>query len=598
MKKAVFVSLFLIFIFPVFSGQKNNAGKLLEEGKKAYIAGRYSEAIKKLNLAVNFIKNKQQLVDAYITLALTYFTVGDENGARENLKKALSANPRLVLDPDYYPPKFISLAEEVRKELLVEIKLKSNVVAKFRVDGEEVGTGTLIPVSLPKGLHSFRVEAEGYRPIERKIEISSGGQILYFELSPVKPALPKPPEGVKLQAGKKGGSKLLYYLGGAALGAGVVAVVVSSKKSTPKEAVLNITTEPPGAEIEVDGVRKGTAPLTVNVSEGSHKIRAYMELYGEATREIQVKGGRNYNVSVTLSPYKYKFDRCFSGYNYTFSAVVDSDGNVYFTATGMQAVIKMDSRGSVLRKAPMGRLPLGIAYFHTANEESIFVSTFYGWLFKYGLDLEPVWSKFANFEESGGMVADEKGSVYICDNLGDLIYKYSVKGNFQKTWKVSSPLFITYLKNTLYVTTTDGYIKKFSTSGESKGRVSPSKEISSPGGISTDGRHLYVVDTGKKKVVKMFPDGVVFVSFDISNLQEIMDIAANPRKGDVWIATGNMGKICHWNMTNETISSGKMEVKTIGTYQRVGLDTARPFPRRGKPFFPNRVHNMDKRRRK
>ncbi len=597
MKKAISMVLFLVILFPVFSGEKTDVEKLLEEGKKAYVAGRYSEAIGKLNLAISLIKNKKQLVEAYISLALTYFTVGDENSARENLKKALSVNPRFVLDPEYYPPNFISLAEEVRKELIVGVKLKSNVVAKFEVDGEEMGTGTFIPVSLPKGLHSFKVEAKGYSPVEKKIKISSDGEVIYFELSPIKPVSPKPPEGVKLQPGKKRGSKLLYYLGGAALGAGVVAVVIS-KQSAPKEAVLNISTQPTGAEIEIDGVKKGTSPLRVNVRAGSHKIRAYLQLYGEATKEIQVKGGKNYNVSITLSPYRYEFDRCFSGYDFTFSAVVDSEGNVYFTDTGGQILIKMNARGSVLRKVHMERLPAGIAYLHSSNEESIFVSTLWGWLYKYGLDLRPVWNKYAKVKESVGTAVDEKGNVYICDLVGNLIYKYSAEGNFQKAWKVNKPMFITSLKDILYVTINDGYIRKFSTSGESKGRVNPSRAIYIPTGISTDGWHLYVIDLGTKKAVKMFPDGKVIISFDVGNLQDIMDIAVDPRKGDVWITTGQTGKICHWNISGKTASSGKMEVRTVGTYQRAGGGIVRPFHRRGRAFFPKRVHNMDKRRRK
>jgi len=91
MRRIVSVFTILIFVFtmsiPVYSQQSSDIEKLLEEGKKAYAEGNFEKAIEKLSLAISIIKTKSRLVDAYLTLSLTYFTIGNEEKAKEGIKK-------------------------------------------------------------------------------------------------------------------------------------------------------------------------------------------------------------------------------------------------------------------------------------------------------------------------------------------------------------------------------------------------------------------------------------------------------------------------------------------------------------------------------
>lgn len=92
--------------------------KILEEGKKAYLNGDYEKAIDFFIQAINLIRNKAQLIDAHLSLALTYFTVNQTENCKKEIRKVFELNPNHSIDPDFYSPKFVLLFESVRKEFL------------------------------------------------------------------------------------------------------------------------------------------------------------------------------------------------------------------------------------------------------------------------------------------------------------------------------------------------------------------------------------------------------------------------------------------------------------------------------------------------
>ena len=72
---------------PSYAQQESDIDELLKQGKQAYINGNFKEAIEKLSNAIKIIKNREDLLEAYITLSLAYFTLGEENNSEETIKK-------------------------------------------------------------------------------------------------------------------------------------------------------------------------------------------------------------------------------------------------------------------------------------------------------------------------------------------------------------------------------------------------------------------------------------------------------------------------------------------------------------------------------
>jgi tetratricopeptide (TPR) repeat protein len=114
MKKIFLCLVILIFTFHLYP--QTDVDKILEEGKKAYMNGDYEKAIEFFNQAINLIRNKAELIEAHLSLALTYFTVNQIENCKKEIRRVFELNPNHSIDPDFYSPKFVLLFESVRKE--------------------------------------------------------------------------------------------------------------------------------------------------------------------------------------------------------------------------------------------------------------------------------------------------------------------------------------------------------------------------------------------------------------------------------------------------------------------------------------------------
>lgn len=66
-------------------------------------------------------------------------------------------------------------------------------------------------------------------------------------------------------------------------------------------ASISVTSDPPGANVTVGGVSKGTAPITVNLTAGSHEVIVELDGYAAQTRTVQLTGGTTKAESFTLA---------------------------------------------------------------------------------------------------------------------------------------------------------------------------------------------------------------------------------------------------------------------------------------------------------
>jgi PEGA domain len=70
-----------------------------------------------------------------------------------------------------------------------------------------------------------------------------------------------------------------------------VAAPAAPAPQTPPMANLVIESDPPGADIEVDGGFAGNTPSTINVAPGSHQITVRKKGFADWTRTLNVTGG-------------------------------------------------------------------------------------------------------------------------------------------------------------------------------------------------------------------------------------------------------------------------------------------------------------------
>lgn len=125
--------------------------------------------------------------------------------------------------------------------------------ASVTLDGAAVGTTPTLLPHVPGGTHELLVEAPGWKP-----------QRIPLELRPPEPAL-------------------------------VRATLVSVS------AAVEITSEPSGAEVSVNGVPRGRAPITVSgIAEGTATVEASLPGYEPWRFEVQLRSGDSSKVNAVL----------------------------------------------------------------------------------------------------------------------------------------------------------------------------------------------------------------------------------------------------------------------------------------------------------
>lgn len=85
-----------------------------------------------------------------------------------------------------------------------------------------------------------------------------------------------------------------------AVNVGANALTTVEVELVPFDAVVRITTDPPGADVFVDGNLQGQSPLELEIPPGSHTVRVELDGYGPSEKAVQVIAGESYVVPLTL----------------------------------------------------------------------------------------------------------------------------------------------------------------------------------------------------------------------------------------------------------------------------------------------------------
>ncbi len=115
------------------------------------------------------------------------------------------------------------------------------------------------------------------------------------------------PYKIRLQRGRRTRASSLGACAGLVLAtalAGNVAYTLSSRQAPAtadrNTASIQVTSEPPGASIEVDGQSRGHTPASIAVEAGEHELTLNLPDHAVTTRMISAAGGRTIHVSVPL----------------------------------------------------------------------------------------------------------------------------------------------------------------------------------------------------------------------------------------------------------------------------------------------------------
>jgi tetratricopeptide (TPR) repeat protein len=294
------------------------------------------------------------LAAAYDLRARAQFNLGNTAAAEKDFAALLRIDPAYAIDRQTLSPKVVDLFDRVRARTVGVLALSVDPArARVRIDGDQVEPGP-DGVGLLAGTHELRVEMDGYDPhvetvtaaggqrLERSVRLHPNRRALELITVPAGVAVridgaeagttagPATPD-VEALAGsygfdpKQASAPLL--LAGVVPGehrvsferdcyetqSVVVRVDLDPEQNRPlrfapvilKESrtELQITSVPSGAEVQIDGVRQGTTPLTVgSLCGGEREVSVVRGDLGRWTERVRVQTGQTNVLSVRLRP--------------------------------------------------------------------------------------------------------------------------------------------------------------------------------------------------------------------------------------------------------------------------------------------------------
>jgi len=201
--------------------------------------------------------------------------------------------------------------------------------ASVYVDGTYMAKTPIDDLTIAAGQHTLRVSLAGYNDEVRTIIITAGwGTDVHVDLTPTTGSLTLNtiPSGATLVfdgvnrgttpvtltgltagshtarfslAGYQEDTETLTVVAG---GTGGYTFTLSPAGQAPTTGGLALNTIPSGATVVLDGVVKGTTPITLTgLSAGAHTIRVSLSGYEEQSQTVNVIGGQTspYNVPLT-----------------------------------------------------------------------------------------------------------------------------------------------------------------------------------------------------------------------------------------------------------------------------------------------------------
>ena len=241
----IFTFLFTIIIPDLVYSQSNSTDKeieaLLKKAEEEYLNGNFKKAIeiyekiiRIINEKKEYVKTKEELIKTIISLALTYFTIKENDKAKQQFEKVVKINPNYELDKDFYSGKFVNLFNEVKTQNTGKLVIRTTPdKADVYINGALKGKTPYDAGYLFKGVYAVKIVKKGFKLNVFKADIKPGTAFIKEII--LNPINAKVIEVKKDKKKKKKKSILPYILGGAAVV--IIAVLLLSKKSDSEEQI-------------------------------------------------------------------------------------------------------------------------------------------------------------------------------------------------------------------------------------------------------------------------------------------------------------------------------------------------------------------------
>ena len=295
------------------------------------------------------------LCSAYDMRARALFNLGNTRGAEADFTALLKLSPSYAIDRQTLSPKVVDLFDRVRAKIAGILILQIDPPrARIRVDGDPVEPQEGGKVAVLAGTRTLRVEADGYDPYEEKFAIVAGAETrkdvrlranrrtLQFVTVPagVKVAVdgqpagqtagPPTPESQELarQAGADpqsasaplvlpmvapGDHKVSFEKDCYTSRTLSVKVTLDPEQNAPMrftpvilqeaKTELRLTSRPSGADVFVDGEKKGTTPFSMpGLCGGEREVQVVKQDVGSWSERIRLTPGEINTLDVRLRP--------------------------------------------------------------------------------------------------------------------------------------------------------------------------------------------------------------------------------------------------------------------------------------------------------
>jgi tetratricopeptide (TPR) repeat protein len=293
------------------------------------------------------------LAAAYDLRARAQFNLGNAAAAEADFTSLLRVDPSYAIDRQTLSPKVVDLFDRVRTRTVGILDLKVDPPrARVRIDGDPVETGPE-GIGVLSGTHELRIEMDGYEPhietitaaggmrVDRSIRLRANKRALEFITVPTGvtvtvddtaagttagPATPEV-EGLAATYGFDAkqasgplqvplvtpGEHKVRFDRDCYESQSVVVRVDLDEENRPlrfapvvlKESRtrLQITSVPSGAEVQVDGQKQGTTPLTLaSLCGGDREITVLRDGVGRWSERVRLATGQVNTLDVRLRP--------------------------------------------------------------------------------------------------------------------------------------------------------------------------------------------------------------------------------------------------------------------------------------------------------
>ena len=196
--------------------------------------------------------------------------------------------------------------------------------AFVQVDGEEIGQTPLKKIPVAKGDRQIRIAAERYRPFEQTIEVIGKGeaQLIETTLEPAwaTVAIDSIPPGaaIYIDGAERGATPAQLELveGERQLALELplhrtwrqtLAIEAGQNQTLeaialqPADATVRLSTQPPGANVTVNGEFRGQSPLTLMLAPGTeHQLAVFKPGYARAARALRLSPREERELNIPL----------------------------------------------------------------------------------------------------------------------------------------------------------------------------------------------------------------------------------------------------------------------------------------------------------